>query len=171
MKTYPFLDLGLANKPIEDELKKAACRVIESGRYLHGEETHLLEQEVASKCEAKYCVAVSNGLDALKLIFRAYNEMGLLHEGDKVIVPANTFIASVLAVSDNGLEPVLCEPSELTMNLNPEKINGLLDDTACAPLRHCVLVGNAQTTGTRKKFAHYRRQCTSHWCQSINERT
>ena len=110
MKTYPFLDLGLANKPIEDELKKAACRVIESGRYLHGEETHLLEQEVASKCEAKYCVAVSNGLDALKLIFRAYKEMGLLHEGDKVIVPANTFIASVLAVSDNGLEPVLCVP-------------------------------------------------------------
>ena len=106
MKTYPFLDLGLVNKPIEDELKKAACRVIDSGRYLHSEETHLLEQEVAAKCEAKYCVAVSNGLDALKLIFRAYKEMGLIHEGDKVIVPANTFIASVLAVSDNGLVPV-----------------------------------------------------------------
>ena len=155
MKTYPFLDLGLANKPIEDELKKAACRVIESGRYLHGEETHLLEQEVASKCEAKYCVAVSNGLDALKLIFRAYKEMGLLHEGDKVIVPANTFIASVLAVSDNGLEPVLCEPSELTMNLNPEKINELLDDKVKAILP-VHLYGTACWSETLKQLAQER---------------
>lgn len=128
MKHYPFLDLGLANKPIEDELKKAACRVIESGRYLHGKETQLLEQEVATKCEAKYCVGVSNGLDALKLIFRAYKELGKLKDGDKVIVPANTFIASVLAVSENGLIPVLCEPSELTMNLDPEAAYSLIND-------------------------------------------
>lgn len=128
MKHYPFLDLGLANKPIEDELKKAACRVIESGRYLHGKETQLLEQEVATKCEAKYCVGVSNGLDALKLIFRAYKELGKLKDGDKVIVPANTFIASVLAVSENGLTPVLCEPSELTMNLDPEAAYSLINE-------------------------------------------
>lgn len=128
MKHYTFLDLGLANKPTEDELKKAACRVIGSGRYIHGEETQLLEQELAAKCEAKFCVGVSNGLDALKLIFRAYKELGKLKDGDKVIVPANTFIASVLAISENGLIPVLCEPSELTMNLDPEAASPLIDD-------------------------------------------
>lgn len=128
MKQYPFLDLGLANKPIEDKLKDAACKVIESGRYLHGEQTELFEQEVAAKCEVKHCIAVSNGLDALKLILRAYKELGYLHDGDKVIVPANTFIASVLSISDNNLTPVLCEPSPVTMNLDDEKIEQLIDD-------------------------------------------
>lgn len=128
MKQYPFLDLGLANKPIEDKLKDAACKVIESGRYLQGEQTELFEQEVAAKCEVKHCIAVSNGLDALKLILRAYKELGYLHDGDKVIVPANTFIASVLSISDNNLTPVLCEPSPETMNLDDEKIEQLIDD-------------------------------------------
>lgn len=134
MKKYPFLDLGLANKPIENELKNAACRVIESGRYLHGNETLMLEQEVAAKCGTDFCVGVSNGLDALKLIFRAYKELGLLAEGDKVIVPANTFIASVLSISDNRLTPVLCDPSVLTMNLDPDLIEDLIDEKVKAIL-------------------------------------
>lgn len=134
MKQYPFLDLGLANKPIENELKNATCKVIESGRYLHGNETHMLEQEVASKCETAFCVGVSNGLDALKLIFRAYKELGALNDGDKVIVPANTFIASVLSISDNNLIPVLCDPSVLTMNLDPDLIETLIDDKVKAIL-------------------------------------
>ena len=79
MKQYPFLNLGLANQPIEAQLKEAACRVIESGRYLHGEQTALLETEMAQRCNTKFCIGVSNGLDALKLIFRAYKEMGILH--------------------------------------------------------------------------------------------
>lgn len=128
MKQYPFLDLGLANKPLEDKLKDAACKVIESGRYLHGEQTELFEQEVATKCEVKYCIAVSNGLDALKLILRAYKELGYLQDGDKVIVPANTFIASVLSISDNNLIPVLCDPTTETMNLDSDKIEQLIDD-------------------------------------------
>lgn len=128
MKQYPFLDLGLANKPLEDKLKDAACKVIESGRYLHGEQTELFEQEVAAKCEVKYCIAVSNGLDALKLILRAYKELGYLQDGDKVIVPANTFIASVLSISDNNLIPVLCDPTTETMNLDSDKIEQLIDD-------------------------------------------
>lgn len=127
MKQYPFLDLGLANKPLEEQFKDAACKVIESGRYLHGEQTELFEQEVAAKCEVKHCIAVSNGLDALKLILRAYKELGYLHDGDKVIVPANTFIASVLSISDNNLIPVLCEPSPETMNLDDENIEQLID--------------------------------------------
>ncbi len=132
MKKYPFLDLALANKPIEEELKAAICRVIESGRYLHGEQTALLEQEIAELCEVKHCVAVSNGLDALRLILRAYKEMGVLHAEEKVIVPANTYVASVLAVSDNALVPCLCDPCEDTMNLDSSRIESLLSPTVRA---------------------------------------
>ncbi|MDY2828212.1 MAG: DegT/DnrJ/EryC1/StrS family aminotransferase [Sodaliphilus sp.] len=131
-KTYPFLDLALANAPYMDELKQAACDVITSGRYLHGEQTNALEAEIAKLCEVKHCIAVSNGLDALRLIIRAYKEMGLLHEGDKVIVPANTYVASVLAISDNGLSPCFCEPSESTMNLDANYIESLLSPSVKA---------------------------------------
>lgn len=118
MKQYPFLDLALSNAPYLDELKAAACEVIEHGRYLHSTQTALLEEEIAALCETRFCVSVSNGLDALRLILRAYKEMGLLKDGDEVIVPGNTYIASVLAVSENNLVPVLCDPSESTMNLD-----------------------------------------------------
>ena len=92
MKKYPFLDLALSNEPLIDELKAAACNVIESGRYLHGTQTKLLEEEIAQLCQARHCVGVSNGLDALRLILRAYKEMGIMHDGDEVIVPANTYV-------------------------------------------------------------------------------
>jgi len=126
MKRYPFLDLALACAPYMDELKAAACEVIEHGRYLHGQETELLEQEIADLCQVKHCITVSNGLDALRLILRAYKEMGVLHDGDEVIVPANTYVASVLAVSDNNLVPVLCEPREETLNLDSNKLEELI---------------------------------------------
>lgn len=126
MKQYPFLDLALANAPYADELKAAACEVIERGRYLHSTQTQLFEQEIAALCQVKCCVSVSNGLDALRLILRAYKEIGLLHDGDEVIVPANTYVASVLAISDNGLAPVLCDPSERTMNLDSSLIGDLI---------------------------------------------
>ena len=87
MKKYPFLDLALSNAPLMDDLKAAACDVIESGRYLHGTQTELLEEEIAQLCQARHCVSVSNGLDALRLILRAYKEMGIIHDGDEVIVP------------------------------------------------------------------------------------
>ena len=126
MKIYPFLDLALANAPYIDELKAAACEVIERGRYLHGVETEQLEQDIAGLCMAEHCVGVSNGLDALRLILRAYKEMGVLTEGDEVIVPANTYVASVLAISDNGLVPVLCDPREDTMNLDSSLLESLI---------------------------------------------
>lgn len=123
---YPFLSLKQANVPYEDELKQAAVDVIDSGWYLHGKHTEMLEQEIASLCQVRHCIAVSNGLDALRLIIRAYIEMGKLHPGDKVIAPANTYVASVLAISDNGLVPVLCEPSLLTMNLDSDCMERLI---------------------------------------------
>lgn len=126
MRQYPFLDLALSNAPYMEELKAAACEVIERGRYLHSTQTELLEQEIAAVCQAKCCISVSNGLDALRLIMRAYKELGLLHDGDEVIVPANTYVASVLAVSDNGLVPVMCDPDEVTMNLDSRLLEALI---------------------------------------------
>ena len=170
MKQYPFLDLALANQPYMAELKAAACEVIERGRYLHSTQTQLLEQEIAQLCQTTHCVSVSNGLDALRLILRAYKELGLLCEGDEVIVPANTYVASVLAVSDNGLVPVLCEPREDTMNLDARQIEPLItprtravmpvhlygtpcwDDTLVGVAReHDLLIieDNAQAIGAR----------------------
>ncbi|WP_412971997.1 DegT/DnrJ/EryC1/StrS family aminotransferase [Glaciecola sp. MF2-115] len=118
----PFLSLKEVNDQYNAELKQAACRVIDSGWYLQGTEVSEFEGAFAEFCGAKYCVGVANGLDALNLIFRAYLEMGKLEKGDEVIVPANTYIASVLAITENGLTPVLVEPSASTFNLDPIKV-------------------------------------------------
>lgn len=126
MQNFPFLDLKLANEPYEDELKQAACNVIESGRYLHGQETELLESELAHLCKTKFAVAVSNGLDALRLILRAFIELDVLCPGDQVIVPANTYIASVLAITDNRLEPCFIDIDRETMNLDSSLLENLI---------------------------------------------
>ncbi len=119
---YPFLDLGTVNAPYADELKEAAIRVIDSGRYIGGQEVEAFERELAAHTGSVYAVGVSNGLDALRLIFRAYIELGRLAPGDEVIVPANTYIASVLAVTDCGLTPVFVEPDPSTLNLDTSLI-------------------------------------------------
>lgn len=119
---YPFLDLKPVNEPFEEELKKAACNVISSGRYINGEFTEKLEQHIADICNAKYAVAVSNGLDALKLIIKAYKELGIFSEGDEVIMQANTYIATALAVSSEGLKPVFVDISQKTLNLDTSLI-------------------------------------------------
>lgn len=124
---YPFLDLACTQLPYVEELKHAAAAVIDSGRFLHGPHTDALEHEIAEICQVNHCVAVSNGLDALRLIIRAYMEMGRLHRGDKVIVPANTYIATLLAVTDNGLLPVLCDIDPMTMNLDTTLLASLID--------------------------------------------
>ena len=121
MKHYPFLDLGELNRPYMAELSQAAVRVIESGRYIGGPEVENFEKALGELTGAPYIIGVSNGLDALRLILRGYVELGRLSEGDEVIVPANTYIASVLAISDAGLRPVLVEPDIRTMNLDPRK--------------------------------------------------
>ena len=113
-----FLDLKTVNRPFEDELVEAATRVIRSGRYILGENVRQFESELAEFCEVSNVVAVSNGLDALRLILRAYIELGAMKPGDEIIVPADTYIASVLAISDNDLVPVFVDPDLLTMNLD-----------------------------------------------------
>lgn len=113
-----FLDLQVVNNQYADELKEAAGQVISSGWYLLGEATSRFEQEYADYIGTRYCIGVANGLDALTLIYRAYIELGIMQPGDEVIVPANTFIASILAITENGLKPVLVEPRWDTMELD-----------------------------------------------------
>ncbi len=122
-KHYKFLDLKDVNAPLSNEINDAVSRVVNSGRYIGGPEVQnfekILAETVGGGVEA---AGVSNGLDALRLIFRAYIEMGEMKPGDEVIVPANTYIASILAVTDNGLKPVFVEPDIKTLNLDTSLI-------------------------------------------------
>ena len=117
-----FLDLKKINAQYQEELKEACARVIDSGWYVLGKEVTEFEKEFSAYCETEHCVGVANGLDALVLILRAYIEMGVMQKGDEVIVPSNTYIASILAISENGLTPVLVEPDIDTFNLDPKLI-------------------------------------------------
>lgn len=118
----PFLDLKSVNESMNAELKEACARVIDSGWYISGNELKKFEKDFAEYCGSKYALGVANGLDALILTLRAWKEMGKLTDGDEVIVPANTYIASVLAITENKLVPVLVEPDEKSFNLNPELV-------------------------------------------------
>ena len=117
-----FLDLKKINDSYEPELSEAISVVLKSGWYLLGEQVQSFEKEYAEFIGTKHCIGVANGLDALRLILRAYVETGLMHENDEIIVPANTFIASILSVTDNRLKPVLVEPDLATYNIDPFKI-------------------------------------------------
>jgi dTDP-4-amino-4,6-dideoxygalactose transaminase len=117
-----FLDLKGINESFEPELSETVSRVVKSGWYLLGEEVNSFEKDYAAYTNSMYCIGVGNGLDALRLIFKAYIELGLMREGDEILVPANTYIASVLAISDNNLIPVLIEPDINTYNIDPNNI-------------------------------------------------
>jgi dTDP-4-amino-4,6-dideoxygalactose transaminase len=117
-----FLDLKAINQQYTNEFEQAFDQVLHSGWYIQGSQVKAFEQEFADYCGTKHCIGVANGLDALILILRAYKELGKLKEGDEVIVPANTYIASILAITENRLKPVLVEPDERTYNLNPALI-------------------------------------------------
>jgi dTDP-4-amino-4,6-dideoxygalactose transaminase len=122
----PFLDAGSINARYADQLKAAAARVIDSGRYILGEELAAFEKEFASYCGVQHAVGVGNGLDALSLILRGYKELGVLKEGDEVIVPGNTFIATILAITDNRLIPVPVEPDPVTFNIDPISVEAAI---------------------------------------------
>ena len=117
-----FLDLKKVNAQYREELIEACTNVIDSGWYIQGNEHKEFEKEFAEFCDSKYAIGVANGLDALILILRAYKEMGIIKDGDEVIVPSNTYIASILAISDNNLVPILVEPDIYTYLLDPSKI-------------------------------------------------
>ena len=117
-----FLSLKKITEKYSDEIHSAVSRVIDSGWYLQGVENKIFEENYCKYIGTSYCIGVANGLDALRLILKGYIELGVMKEGDEVIVPANTFIASILAITDNGLTPVLVEPRLNTFQIDEDKI-------------------------------------------------
>lgn len=117
-----FLDIKAINHSFEPELSNVVKEVVESGWYLLGNQVKTFENEYNDFIGSDYCIGVGNGLDALRLIFKAYIEMGLMKEGDEILVPANTYIASILAITDNNLVPVFVEPNEVTYNIDASNL-------------------------------------------------
>lgn len=122
----PFLSLKDVTELHGFEIKEAVLKVINSGWYLQGKANQTFENHYADFIGSKYCIGCANGLDALIWIFRAYIEMGVMQPGDEVIVPANTYIATILAITENGLKPVLCEPKPETLEIDDDLIEGLI---------------------------------------------
>jgi len=122
MNEIPFLNLKRENERYASEIKEAILRVVDSGWYILGKEKEQFEQSFASYCGVKYCTGVGNGLDALRLMLMGYMEQGIIQEGDEVILPANTFIATALAVSQCGLKPVFADCDIHSCNIDPESV-------------------------------------------------
>ena len=134
MMKIPFLDLKQVNAPYMDALKGAATDVVESGWYIRGSHCEKFEKEFAAYCGFAHGIGVGNGLDALTLMLRASIELGRLKQGDEILVPSNTYIATVLAVNAAGLVPVLVEPDARTFNMDPERL-----EAACTPKTRGIL--------------------------------
>ena len=113
-----FLDLHKINDRFQNEFSLKFDHFLNSGRYILGEEVAYFENSFAQYCGTKYCIGVANGLDALTLIFKAYIELGKLSLSDEVLVPANTYIASILSVINAGLKPIFIEPDPDTFNIS-----------------------------------------------------
>lgn len=129
-----FLDLETINASYKKQFKEAFDAFLDSGSYILGHQVKMFEKEFSVYCNTKYCIGVSNGLDALWLIFEAYKVLGKLKVGDEVIVPANTYIATVLAVSRAGLKPVFVEPDTNTFNIDTRKIETVIGEKTKAVL-------------------------------------
>lgn len=121
-----FLDLKTLNNQMQTEIETAALSVLRSGWYILGQEVNAFEQEFATWCGTRHAIGVANGLDALTLTLRAWKELGKLKDGDEVIVPANTYIASILAITENRLTPILIEPDELSFNMSVSSIKAAI---------------------------------------------
>ena len=152
MDMISFLDLHKINKPFEADFLKKTQAIFDKGWYVLGEEVLQFETDFAAYCHVPYCVGVGNGLDALQLICKAYMQMGRLQHGDEVIVPANTYIASILALLNVGLKPVLVEPSLDTFNLTVAAVEAALTpQTRAIMIVH--LYGQMSEVIAMKQFA------------------
>jgi dTDP-4-amino-4,6-dideoxygalactose transaminase len=121
-----YLDLKSITRMYEPQLSEAVNRTVQSGWYLLGNEVKKFEQQFAQYCGCDFCISTGNGLDALTIIMLAYKELGIIQTGDEVIVPANTYIASIFSIIQAGLTPILCEPSWESCNIDPKKIEKLI---------------------------------------------
>lgn len=124
----PFLDLKKTNLPYNKAINEAVTRVIDSGYFIQGPEVRGFEKEFADYCVVSRCVGVANGLDALSLVLRAWKQMGKLKDNDEIIVPANTYIATVLAITDNNLVPIFVEPLMATCNIDVNLIESAISE-------------------------------------------
>jgi dTDP-4-amino-4,6-dideoxygalactose transaminase len=122
----PFLSLKDVTALHGEEINAAVCRVVNGGWYLQGKENDQFEENYSKFLGTKYTIGCANGLDALIWLFRAYNEMGIMQPGDEVIVPANTYIATILAITENNLVPVLCEPKANTLEIDDDLIEAAI---------------------------------------------
>lgn len=131
-KEVAFLSLKEVNRKYEKELLDALHNVVDSGYFIRGSQTTLFEENFAAYMGTQHAIGVGNGLDALRLIIRGYIILGKLKKGDSILVPNNTFIASVLAIKEEGLHPILVPPSETTYNIDPLKIEAYIQDNTTA---------------------------------------
>ncbi len=132
MSKIEFMNLRRLNETMRTEIIRACEGVIDFGSYIRGPELEAFEAEFAGFVGTKHCLGVGNGLDALSITLRAWIELGRINVGDQVIVPSNTFIASILAITEVGLEPILVEPNEMSFNLDPSLLETHLTESTKA---------------------------------------
>ena len=171
-----FLDLKGVTDMYSEELHKAVNRVVDSGWYLQGNENKAFEENYAKFIGTDYCVGVGNGLDALIWIYRAYIEMGVLKPGDEVIVPANTYIASILAITENGLVPVLVEPQFDTLEIDDEKIEAAITEKTRSILivhlyGRCAYTEKIGNLCKKHNLILVEDNAQAHGCRFCNQRT
>ena len=171
--TIPYLDLKRVTALHEEEIQQAVAEVVGSGWYLQGQALHRFEEHYAQYIGTKYCVGVANGLDALTLTLRAYKEMGRLKEGDEVLVPANTFIATVLAITENRLTPVFIDVDEETFDLNFEALEqAITPKTQALMLVHlygrCTYNTHIQTLCDTHHLLLIEDNAQAHGCHTLN---
>jgi dTDP-4-amino-4,6-dideoxygalactose transaminase len=131
-----YLDLKLVTRLHLEEIEEAVKQIVDGGRYLQGEALETFERQYADYIGTRYCVGCGNGLDSLTLILRAYKEMGVMHDGDEIIVPANTYIASILAITENRLKPILVEPDINTLEID----DNLIENAVTSRTRGIMIV-------------------------------
>ena len=141
----PFLSLHDVTAKYRDEIHEAVLRVVDSGWYLQGKENEQFEKHYADYIGTEHCIGCANGLDALIWIFRAYIELGVMKPGDEIIVPANTYIATIFAITENGLVPVLVEPRKDTLLIDDSLIEERITErtkaiciVSCGEILRCV---------------------------------
>lgn len=169
-----FLDIKKITEKYNSEIYDAVKRVIDSGWYLLGKETQQFELNYSEYIGTKHCIAVANGLDALRLILRAYIEMGVMNEGDEVIVPANTYIASILAITENRLVPIFVEPDINTFQIDDSKIEQkITGKTKAIMLVHlygqCAYTSKIQEVCDKYQLKLVEDNAQAHGCKFIEQ--
>ena len=170
-----FLPLKRITDKYSDDIHRAVLEAVDSGWYLLGNEVSAFEKEYADYIGSRYCVACANGLDALWLILRAYIEKGVMEPGDEVLVPANTYIASILAITENGLKPVLVEPRWETLEIDEDIIESLISPRTKA-LMTVHLYGRLSWSGRMSEICHshglklIEDNAQAHGCETLNGR-